>query len=336
MENSTVIFERPLQVVIANREIPRPKPGALLIETTSTLISMGTELTILSGEFPENSAWAGYARYPFLAGYSNVGRVVEVGEGADRSWIGKRVATRTPHAAWVTASARAAMPIPDAVGDAEASMFAIAAIVMNGIRRGQVAWGETVVVFGLGILGQLAVRFAHLAGARTVFAVDVADGRLAMLPKSDSIVAVNPRRDDLHAIIKEHNHGRLADVAFEVTGDPKLIPWEFEALRRQARFVVLSSPRGPTSFDFHDLCNFTGHTIIGAHEMTHPPAETLEHPWTHQRHNELFFDLVASRRVEVASLVSHRFPFREAPAVYAKLLAERGAFMAVAFDWQSK
>ncbi|HXW83085.1 MAG TPA: zinc-binding dehydrogenase [Candidatus Binataceae bacterium] len=334
MENPTVVFRRPREVVLEDRPVPRPKPGALLIESTLSLISMGTELTILSGEFPEQSMWANYGRYPFVAGYSNVGRVVDVGEGVEKDWIGTRVATRTPHAAWVSAPARAAARIPEAVSDQDAGLFAIATIVMNGIRRGQITWGECVAVFGLGILGQLAVRFAELAGARAVFGIDVADSRIALLPKSPAIGGLNARRDDLLKSIRAVNHGRPADVAFEVTGDPTLLPGEFEVLRRQGRFVVLSSPRGPSNFDFHDLCNAAGFTIIGAHELTHPSAETLDHPWTHQRHYELFFDLLETGRLEVGSLVRDHVRYRDAPELYAKLLADRSAFMAVELDWR--
>ena len=76
----------------------------------------------------------------------------------------------------------------------------------------------------LGILGQLAVRLSELAGASKVFGIDVADSRLELLPKSSAVIGLNPRADDVVKTVKEHNHGRLADVAFEVTGDPKLIP----------------------------------------------------------------------------------------------------------------
>ena len=335
MDNPTVVFPRPREVTVENRARPHPHEGELLIKTDLTLISMGTELTILSGQFPERSAWANYGRFPFLPGYSNIGRVAEVGAGLDQNWIGKRVATRTPHARWVTAPARAAMGLPPAVSDADAALFAIAAIVMNGIRRGKVVWGETVVVFGLGILGQLAVRLGQLAGASKVFGIDVADSRLELLPQSPAVVGLNPRTADLVGTVKEHNHGRLADVAFEVTGDPTLIPGQFEVLRREGRLVVLSSPRGPTSIDFHDLCNFPGFAIVGAHEMTHPATETLENPWTHRRHFELFFDLLGAERLEVSSLVRNNFSYLRAAEVYSTLLADRSRFMAVTFDWKS-
>ncbi|HKN01910.1 MAG TPA: zinc-binding alcohol dehydrogenase [Candidatus Binataceae bacterium] len=334
MSNPTIVFERPQTVAIHQREKPVPAAAELLIQSRLSLISTGTELTILSGDFPEKSVWAMYGRYPFVAGYSNVGVVADVGAGIDRSWIGKRVATRAPHTAWVSAPMRAAVMIPDEVRDEDAAFFAIAGIVMNAVRRARVAWGESIVVYGLGILGQLAARFAQIAGARKVFGVDVADARLALLPESPSIVPTDARHGEIAPRVRNANRGRLADVVFEVTGDPSLITGEFSALRRQGRFVVLSSPRGPALFDFHDLCNAPSYTIIGAHEMSHPAAETLDNPWTNLRHYELFFDYIAARRLDVAPLLSHRVPYAQAPATYRKLLTDRSSYMGVLIDWR--
>jgi 2-desacetyl-2-hydroxyethyl bacteriochlorophyllide A dehydrogenase len=336
MDNPTVVFEGPHSAIVESRERPRPAAGEVLIETALTLISTGTELTIYSGDFPEHSVWARYGRFPFVAGYSNVGRVAEAGAGVDSALVGRRVASRGPHAAWVTARPAAIAPIPDAVPDQEAALFAIAAIVMNAIRRAHVTWGETIVVNGCGLLGQLAVRLAMVAGASRVVAVDVSEYRLALLPKSPAVVNLNPRRDDVQARVREANGGRLADVVFEVTGDPALIEGELASLRRQGRFVMLSSPRGASSFDFHDLCNAPSFTIIGTHETSHPAAATRDNPWTHIRHNELFFDYVAGKRIEVGSLLSHRFSYAKAPEVYAQLLADRSMHMGVILDWREK
>jgi 2-desacetyl-2-hydroxyethyl bacteriochlorophyllide A dehydrogenase len=333
METATIVFPRPREVVVESRALPEPAPGELLIQTRLSLISTGTELTILAGDFPSQSFWAAYGKFPFVAGYSNVGIVREVGDRTDRSWIGRRVATRTPHAAWTIAKAADAVAIPDQVADERAVFFALAGIVMNAVRRGRVRWGEAVVIFGLGLLGQLAVRLCELCGARRVFAVDVAAPRLALLPDKPAISAVNARTEDPGKVIRDRNHGRLADVAFEVTGDPKLIAGEFAALRRQGRFVVLSSPRGPSAFDFHDLCNAPSFTIIGAHEMSHPAHETYDHPWTRMQHYRLFFDYVLDGRLDPAPLLSDRVAYREAPSIYSKLLTDRASHMGVALDW---
>jgi len=74
-------------------------------------------------------------------------------------------------------------------------------------RIGDRVWARTA--------GQFAARFCEIAGARRVFAVDVAENRLAMLPRSPAIVPVEPSDTDIRALVRDHNHGRLVEVAFE-------------------------------------------------------------------------------------------------------------------------
>ena len=333
-KNPTVVFIKPKEVVIEDREVPVPKAGELLIKTHRTLISTGTELTILSGEFPPDSEWARYGRFPFAPGYDNIGEVVGVGPDVGSDWIGRRVATYGPHALYVVASAKSARLVHrDGVSDEQAVFFTIAEIVMNGVRRGNVRWGEAAAVYGLGLLGQLAVRFCRLCGARPVVAIDVADSRLKLLPKDAAIIAVNAKQEDVVSMVEKATRGRMADVVFELTGDPALIPGEFKVLKRQGRFVVLSSPRGRTLFDFHDLCNSPSFTIIGAHNRSHPQYETPENPWTNHRHAELFFDIVADGELAIGPLISHRERYTEAPLLYRMLLSDRSMAMGVILEW---
>lgn len=332
-DNPTLVFTAPREVVIEARPRPTPGPDELLIETHCTLVSTGTELTILNGEFPPDSAWAQYARYPFVPGYDNVGEVVDVGPDVSQDWVGQTVATPSAHARYVKAPARSALPVHQDIPDEQAAFFSIAEIVMNGVRRAGVRFGEVVAIYGLGLLGQLTVRFCRLCGARPVVAIDVAEDRLTRLPQGGAIVPVNAGQDDVAAAVREATHQRMADVVFEVTGKPELIPTELQILRRQGRFVVLSSPRGETRFDFHDLCNWPSFTIIGAHCSSHPQHETGDNPWTMLRHGELFLDLVASGDMDVGTLVSHRARYTDAPRLYQMLLQDRAQAMGVVLDW---
>lgn len=331
MANPTVVFTDPGTVVLKERERPTPGEDEVLIETDTTLVSTGTELTVLSGEFPEGSVWADYGSYPFTAGYSNVGTVRERGPEADVE-VGTRVATWSPHAAWVTAPAEECVPVPEAVSNDEAALFAIGQIVANGVRRGRIDWGECVAVFGLGILGQLAVRFAHLAGAEHVVGVDLADDRIGFLPDRPGVHGVNPEeRDPADAI--EESAGRPADVAMEVTGNPDAIPGEFDVLREQGRLVLLSSPHGETTLDFHDRVNVPSVEIIGAHELSHPPVATPQTPWTKARNAELFFAFLQQGRLDVEPLFTHAVDAADAPDLYRELLADRSQAMAVRLEW---
>ncbi len=331
--NPTVVFRAPKEAVVVYRPMPVPGAGELLIKTRRSMISTGTELTIYSGDFPKQSAWSAYGRYPFPAGYSNVGSVVEVGAGVDKSWIGRRVANFGPHAAFVTIPTKDAFPVPDAVSDDEASIFTIGIIVMNGVRRSRIEWGESVAIFGMGLLGQLTARFAAICGARPVICIDPAQARLDMLPKRATIVPVNPTGIDLVARVKELTHGRLADLLFEVTGAPQVIDGEFDVLRKMGRAVMLSSPRGPTQFDFHDRCNSPSITIIGTHVSSHPPEESFDNIWTRARNTELFFDHIARKELDIGAMISHRAHYKDASKFYQMLLTDRSKAMGVVFEW---
>ena len=331
--NPTVVFVEPKKVVIEDRDVPVPGENELLIRTSRTLISTGTELTILNGEYPDDSHWANYGKLPFRPGYDNVGEVVEVGRDVPRERIGKKVATYGPHARYVTFDHAVAREIHRDIPDEEAVFFSISDIVMNGVRRSGVTWGDSVAAYGLGLLGQFTVQICRLCGARPVFGIDVADSRIALLPRDAGVVPVNAARQDAAAVVKDATSDRLADLVFEVTGDPDLITTQLEVLRKQGKFVILSSPRGKTLFDFHDLCNAPSYHIIGVHAASHPPCATPDNPWTNVRHSELFFDLVADGELQVKPLISHRQRYSEAPRMYEMLLKDRSNAMGVVLDW---
>jgi len=332
-ENVAVVFSKPCTVVLEQKPMPRLKEGEVLIRTRKTLISTGTELTILSGEFPKDSMWAKYGVFPSQPGYDNVGTIVEVGEKVSGELVGKRVATYGAHARYVSSNQDMLRFVRDEVSDEEAAFFTIAEIALNSVRRANVRLGESAVIYGAGLLGQLTAQVCRLCGARPVAVVDVSNQRLEMLPKDQAIIKVNPKEADVEKTVFKHTKGRKADVVFEVTGNPDLILSEFKVLRRQGRFVVLSSPRGPTLFDFHDLCNSPSFTIIGTHNSSHPPVETPDNPWTMKKHSELFFDLVVSGEINVKALITHREPYKKAPELYAMLLKDRTQAMGVILDW---
>jgi 2-desacetyl-2-hydroxyethyl bacteriochlorophyllide A dehydrogenase len=291
------------------------------------------------GDFRRGSDWASLAQYPLYPGYSNVGTVIDAGADVDQSLIGTRVASFSRHSRFVVVSLdgeghRRPRFLPDDVDDEDAAFFTLAEVAMNGIRRGAVTWGESVVVYGLGILGHLVVRLCRVGGARPVVAIDVAQTRLEALPGGTLVVGVNAETDDAADVVKQATKERMADVVFEVTGNPELIPTEVECLRDQGRFVILSSPRGdPTLFDFHDLCNRKSVSIVGAHYYSHPAEGNLDNPWTWTRHAELFFDLLSSGELDLRGLVTHRFSYEDVEDAYAQLAEDRSSAIGVVLTW---
>jgi len=336
MKNPAVTFTAPGKVEIEDRGSLTPDAGGVVVENTLSMISTGTELTMLLAECPEDSVWGSITKFPETPGYCSVGRVVALGAGVDESWLGARVSSYAwaAHARYLKVPEKGLRRVHRDIADEEAVFCTIAEIVLNGIRRASPQLGESAVVFGMGLLGQLTARLLRLCGCRPVFAVDTAHARLGLLPDDVGLHKVDPANEDAADFVRRHNNGRLADLVFEVTGVASLIPQEFDVLREQGRFVVLSSPRGKTSFDFHDLCNRTSVTIIGAHAASTPAAETPATPWSRRRNAELFFDLVADGELDVRPLISHHESGLEAPRLYEVLIADRGKAMGVLLDWQ--
>lgn len=331
MNNPTIVFQKPGVVELEDRAIAEPGPDEVRVQTRVSLISTGTEMSIFGGEAQPGSAWAKAYPFPVVPGYNNIGVVEAIGEGVDSHWLGKRVATMGRHGAHVVVPVAGLYELPEGIADDDAIFFTIAEIVMNGVRRSKITWGETAVVYGAGLLGQFTARFCQLAGAE-VFVVDSSDFRLACLPRQ-GFTAINPQQKVAADEVRAKTAGRMADVVFEVTGAAELIPAEFAVLRDEGRMVVLSSPRAATSFDFHDYCNRGSYTIIGSHNMSHPKHASADNPWTITRHVSYFFDLLAAGRLDLQYLKSHSIPYREAPQMYRNLKKDRSDTMGIVLQW---
>lgn len=326
------------KVELIDKEVPALEANQVLVETHVTLISVGTELSILEKrDYHEESKWGQIRNMPFTPGYNNVGRVIEIGPEVDPDLKGKRVASWGGHAKYVVCNTDGINVIPEGIDDDHAVFFTMAQIVMNGIRRSKMTLGDRVAVFGLGLLGQLAAQIALLSGASKVIGVDVSEYRLHSMAQSNSVIqGINPTKGGVSETLKltgEETDKNLVDIVFEVTGNPQLIPGELEILRQQGKMVILSSPRGKVSFDFHDYCNAPCYTFIGAHNRSHTPVATFADPYTLKRDAELFFELLQDHRLQVDTLISHKIQPEDAPSMYKQLLKDRSEALGVLIKW---
>ncbi|MCS7145873.1 MAG: zinc-binding dehydrogenase [Nitrososphaerota archaeon] len=336
MKTHIVACVNPLDVRVVESELPSVGAGEFLVRASITAISTGTELTLYTGEYPAGSVWQSIAKYPLNLGYCHLGDVVEVGEGVKDLSVGERVVGWKPHSMYaVYGGGDSWVKVPEDVADEEAVVTNLATISINAVRRAKIRLGECVVVYGLGPIGVLAALFSKLSGGFPVIGVDLYERRRRLAERIGAVHFTLDGGDSAVADkVRELNRGRLADVVFEATGSPSAFLAEFQALRRQGRMIILSSPRGPVPFDFHDLCNWPSHTIIGAHVASHPESETPDNPWTRRRNGELYLDLVKSGTISLKSLVTHRFKWRDAAQAYRLLHQERGTTGIVLLDWR--
>ena len=329
---SHVVFTSALKVDLLERSVRELAPHELLIQTRLSLISTGTELTVLRGNHTPGSHWDQAFSYPWDAGYCNVGVAVKSGKAVSRIKAGDRVASTGPHASVFIISEADCSIIPDKVSDDEAVFATIAQIVMQGVRQAKITLGENAVVCGLGLLGQLTVALARHAGAWPVIGVDLEPFRrqMALEMGATAVNGIESAAENI-GLLTDH---LMADVLFEVTGNPKAIPSSLAWVRRLGRFILVSSPTGPTTVDFHDLINARGTVIIGAHNYTHPMVANEYNRWTRQADTELYLRLAEAGLLKVSRLITHRFLSARAPDAYKQLLNNRASSLGVILDWK--
>lgn len=330
--NERIEFPKPHTVEVVDQPMPSPDSADVLIETEQSLISTGTEITILTRSFSDDSVWDSMIDYPLSPGYCNVGRVIETGDELDDSLVGRRVASRTTHVRYATVHRDDCVVVPEAVSTRQAVFFELGKLALYSLRRGQVELGHAVGVFGLGIVGHLVVQLVDAAGSRPIFAFQTGAERRTYLPSKSHVVPMDPREDDWVDTVERRTDGRRCDVVFETTGNPDAIESQLRSLRSQGRLVVVSSPTEPTELDFHAISRH-GYDVVGAH-VYHQARETGgRNEWTATRQTGLFFDLVADGVLDVDRLVSHTFDSGKAPDAYETLVAEKDRTMGVLLEW---
>ena len=199
------------QTKVEEIPIPYSSPGSLLIKTSKTLISTGTERMLVefgnagllkkASQQPEKVKMVldkvftdglkttiesvfNKIDQPLPLGYCNVGIVHEVGSDVKNFKKGDRVVSNGKHAEVVNVPINLCAKVPDTVSDEEASFTILGAVALQGIRLAKPTLGETVVVIGLGLVGLMTVQLLKANGCR-VLGIDFDKNKLSQgtLPK---------------------------------------------------------------------------------------------------------------------------------------------------------
>lgn len=265
--------------------------------------------------------------YPVVGwGYSEVGDVVEVAPdvagGPGVPEVGDPVWGIWGHRSegTVPAARMTDHRLPGGLDPLSGVFARVGAIALNAVLAADINLGETVAVFGQGVIGLLATRMAELSGARVV-AVDALDARLDAASRFGAAVVLNARTDDVAERVRACTGGAGADTAIEISG---AYPALHEALRSTAvggRVVASGFYQGDGAGlrlgeEFHH-----NRVELVSSQIGGVPSR-LGGRWTVDRLQQTFLDLVATGRVETKSLVSHQMPVAEAGSAY-QLLDER-------------
>ncbi len=332
---------------------PGPKKGQLLIATSRTLVSAGTERMLV--EFGK-AGWIDKARQqpdkvrmvldkiktdglaptleavfnkldqPLPLGYCNVGQVVSAGSGVVGFEPGDRVASNGKHAGVVSVPVNLCARIPDSVSDEEAAFTVLAAIALQGIRLVAPTLGETVVVTGLGLIGLVTVQLLKAHGCR-VLGLDFDPAKLELARKFGAEVVNVGAGEDPIAAAHRYSRGRGVDAVIITASTKSNEPVHQAALmsRKRGRIVLV----GVTGLEL-SRADFFEKELTFQVSCSYGPGrydanyeeKGQDYPfgfvrWTEQRNFEAVLDMMADGRLNVKPLISHRYLIDAAEQAYA-------------------
>jgi predicted dehydrogenase/threonine dehydrogenase-like Zn-dependent dehydrogenase len=338
---------------VANVPVPATRRGQLLIKSSQTLISAGTERMLVDfgkagwlekarqqpdkvrmvldkmmtdGLLPTLEAVFSKLEQPLPLGYCNVGEVVELGPGVTGFAVGERVVSNGKHADVVSVPVNLCARVPPEVTDEQAAFAVLGAIALQGIRLVRPTLGETVVVTGLGLIGLMAVQLLRAHGCRVI-------GLDFDRPKLDLARQFGAETVDLSgdhnpvAAVQMYSRGRGADAVIISASTSSNTPVHQAAqmCRKRGRIVLVGVTGLELSradffekeLSFQVSCSYGPGRYDPAYEEKGHDYPVGFVRWTEQRNLEAVLDMMADARLDVRPLISHRFSIDEAILAYA-------------------
>lgn len=340
---------------------PSVQDGHLLIRTTHSLVSAGTERMLVDfgkanpiekarqqpekvkmvldkvktdGLQPTLNSVRNKLEQPLPLGYCNSGYVMAVGRGVEGFSVGDRVASNGKHAEVVSVPKNLCAAIPDAVPSEQAAFTVAGAIALQGIRLANPTLGETVVVTGLGLIGQLTVQLLRANGCR-VLGIDFDHDKLKLAATFGADIVDLSLGEDPVKAAERFSKGRGVDAVIVTAATKSNEPMHQAALmcRKRGRIVLTGVTGLELSRDdfFKKELTFQVSASYGPGRYdTNYEEKGHDYPigfvrWTEQRNFEAVLDMMSDGRLNVSSLVSHKFSLSEIDEAYAVVVGKEAS-----------
>jgi 2-desacetyl-2-hydroxyethyl bacteriochlorophyllide A dehydrogenase len=341
MQARQVVIVEPYRVEVREVRLPDPSPNQILVQTSVSAISAGTELAVWTGSHqwlkdPKMTDW----KFPFRPGYSAAGVVVAVGRDVSGWQAGDRVSYPGNHASHelltIGHERGRLWHLPDHLAFDKAAVACISRYGMGASIRAGITLGRSFAVLGLGIIGQFALRCALAAGAHPVIGIDAVTMRResAKAAGADFVIdpGAGPVRDQLHSLLGS----RGAEVVADATGIPDAVPVAMSLAVDGGQVVVVGSPRGlAKDVNFYDDLHRRYIEVSGAHgNMLFEPAHTrLAGHWDINKAQRWLLASLAAGRLSLDGLISHRIEPAAMGSAYDGLLKRKDEYLGVLVTW---
>jgi len=341
--------------ILEDVPVPQIKSGHILLKTSRSLVSLGTERMLVDfgkanfidkalqqpdrvkqvlekvktdGIKPTYDSVMNKLGQPLPLGYCNVGEVIAVGKGVTEFRIGDRVASNGPHAEYVLVPVNLAAKVPDGVSDEEAAFTVIGSIALQGIRLLNPLFGETVVVIGLGLIGLITAELLLANGCR-VIAFDVDADKVA-LAQQKGVTAINiGSGSDPVAVVQELTSQIGCDgvIITASNSSDEIMHQAAEMSRKRGRIILVGvvglklrrDDLYKKELSFQVSCSYGPGRYDEAYEQRGQDYPLAYVRWTEKRNFEAVLLAIERGQLDVKSLITERVKLADYLQIYGDM-----------------
>lgn len=357
----SVIIREPYNVDLVEEEKPTAGPGEIVVEAAVSGISSGTEMFLYRGTYPNFrlKKWPQWQEYPVRPGYELAGTVVDVGPPArpaegpvaaaaslqpsggvtvadsDEFSVGDRVVCLGTHQQFARVPATLAAKIPEGVSFEHATLAVLGTTTMHSTRRLGLEYRATVAVIGLGVVGNLALQHARLAGAARTIGIDLHLERCEYASRVGADHVVADGGEAAVEAVMELTSGIGADAVVEASGAPGTVQLGLELMRDRGTLELLGWHTEDPSFRFGDLYFKEGQIIATRAIGPEPGLPYAYVRWGYDQSLRLAAEMIGDGRLRTDFFEPRRFHFSRIGEAYRQIDADPGSigFQAI-IDWE--
>ena len=337
MKNKSIVFTGCDQVEVQELEenLEQLQAREVIVKTSYSLVSAGTELTCLAG----SESWFSF---PSTPGYTSVGEVVKVGDQVIKVRPGDMVYTWGGHKQYnrinLAAPGSMCIPVPDGIALPLVPFTRMITIALTALRVSDIELGDFVAVIGLGLVGNFAAQLARLQGG-SVIGLDHNPGRVALVSVCGIKNAIVMDNSTAAGIVAEITNQQGVTTLIEASGKPGALLDGLPLVGRYGEVILVGIVRGEYEANLTDMLDYIhldslgNVTFKGAHEWRYPVARDPFVKHSIERNSEIAMDLIRAGDLQVAPLLSHKLSPYDAEKGYRGLQREKDSYVGVVFDW---
>ncbi|HEX9837986.1 MAG TPA: zinc-binding alcohol dehydrogenase [Anaerolineales bacterium] len=322
MKRKTLYFTAPRQVELREETLPALGVDDVLVETTCSAISAGTEMLIYQGRFPRNletdsviSSLRGGFQYPLAYGYACVGKVLEAGKQVNSEWLGRLVFAFQPHTSYFVSNPESLFAIPGSLTPENACFLPNMETAVNLVQDGAPIFGERVLVLGQGVIGLLTASLLNEFPLAVLVTADYYGLRRKASLNLKVSDALDPNSESFQNDSSAYAQ-RKFDLTFELSGNPAALN-DALALTAFSGRIVIGSWYGekPAEIDLGGAFHRSRIKLVSSQVSTIAPE--LSGRWDKARRFDVSWK--ALERTKPDKWITHRFPIEEAEQAYRLL-----------------